>query len=220
MVLSLVEKIPQNNVTLLLYRVVQSKCFIANPIYRFITLAWFLKNKTSTYRERKFIAAFYTYPRKVILVSYRENGYYNIFPMDIQGHMKESGLYLLGLRHTNFTLEKILDTKKLVIADTENADINTIYSLGRHLSKSPPSLEELSFGTKESSLLRFPIPDFSGSYKEVEITRNIDMGYHMLLIGKIVYEEKAGDHSSSLYHIHFFEFKNSGYKSIANTGYS
>ena len=218
--LTLIEKTTEDNIVLLLYRVAEVKCFQGNPFYRFITLAWALKNRTSNYRERKFIAAFYTYPRKVIAVSYKEENYCNLFPMDIQGHVVESNLYLLGLRTTNITLNKILDTKKLLISDTSAADIKTIYSLGRHYSATPPKLEELPFSTSESKLLKFPVPDFAASYKELEIIRNVKIGYHMLLVAKIVNAEQVKRDTRSLYHIHFFEFNGSGYAGIANEGYS
>jgi flavin reductase (DIM6/NTAB) family NADH-FMN oxidoreductase RutF len=218
--LLLIAKTPEEDMVLLLYRVDEVKCFQANPFYRFITLAWPLKNNTSTYRERKFIAALYTYPRKVIVVSYKEEGYCNIFPMDIQGYVAESGLYLLGLRNSNITLDKILANKKLVISDTGSADIKTVYSLGRHLSAAPPKPDELPFDTSNSELFGFPVPDFSTAYKEVEIIRDVNMGYHRLLVAKIVNEVKLKQDDASLYHVHYFEFKNSGYENIVNEGYS
>ena len=218
--LSLSEKFNENNIVILLYKVKDTKSLQSNPLLRFITLARFLKNKTSTYRERKFIAALYSYPRKVILVSYKEAGYFNLFPMDIQGDISANGIYLLGLRHSNITLQKILETKKILIGDTSKASIETIYSLGRHFSKSPPTIDSLPFEVSESGLFKFPVPDFSSSYKEVEIIKNINLGYHMLLIGRIVNQKQITEDLTSLYHIHFFEFIRSGYKAITNKGYS
>ena len=218
--LTLAAQIDEHNTIILIYRLQHSRSYQGNRLFRFITLAWFLKNATSTYKERRSIAAFYAYPRKVIVISYRNEDYFNMFPMDIQGHVSESNLYLLGLRHSNITLEKILLTKKLVIADSSRADIKTIYSLGRHFSKAPPKPEELPFVTSESSLFKFPVPGFSSAYKEVEIIKHINLGYHMLLIGKIVNAVQLREDDVSLYHIHFFEFAGSGYKSISNAGYS
>src|SRR5437868_6289051 len=133
--LELIEKTAYENDVLLLYKAVSARCYQLNSFTRFMTLYFFLRNISSTYRQRKFIAALYSYPRKIISVSYKEEDYVNIFPMDIQGYVRDSGLYILGLRTTNYTLEKILTTKKLVVGDTHSADLKTIYSLGRHLSK-------------------------------------------------------------------------------------
>ncbi len=210
--LSLVEKIEEGNTALLIYRVSHASCYQLNPLYRFVTLFRFLKNKATTYRQRKFIAALYSYPRKIIVVSYKEENYCNIFPMDIQGHIPESELYILGLRTTNFTLNKILATKKVVISDTNKADIKTIYDLGRHGSSAPPLLDSLPFSVSASERFNFPVPNFSSSYKEVEIIQHRELGYHMLMIGKVVNAVQALPDPSLLYHVHLFEFVNSGYQ--------
>jgi len=213
--LSLAESIKEANTVLLLYKARQAQNYHLNFFTRFVTLFRFLKNKTSTYQQRKFIAALYSYPRKIIVVSYKEDGYCNIFPMDIQGHIPDSNLYILGLRTTNLTLGKIIATKKIVISDTNNADIKTIYSLGKHGSSAPPPLESLPFKTSNSELFGFPVPDFSSGYKEVEIIQHRELGYHMLLLGKIVNVKETLPEPSQLYHVHILEFMNSGYP---NTG--
>lgn len=213
--LTLIENIIENGTTLLLFEAVKAQCFQLNPLYRFLTLFFFLKNKTSSYRERKFIAALYSYPRKVIIVSYREEGYCNIFPMDIQGYIAEGGMYVLGLRTTNITLQKILAAKKLVICNTHMADVDIVYSLGKHLSVSPPPVSSMPFKVSNSKLFEFPVPEFSSAYKEVEIIRNRKMGYHMLLLGKIVSGQSAIENPGSLYHLHIMQFVDSGYNSVS-----
>ena len=209
--LSLIEKIAEGNTILLLYSATGASLYQLNPFYRFVTLYRFLKNKTTTYLQRKFIAALYSYPRKIIVVSYKEENYCNIFPMDIQGYIPESNLCILGLRTTNLTLGKILSTKKIVISDTNKADIKTIYSLGKHGSSAPPPIESLPFAVSNSELFSFPVPDFSSSYKEVEIIQHRELGYHMLMLGRIVNTKENQAEPSLLYHVHILEFMNSGY---------
>lgn len=209
--LSLIEKIEEDNATLLLYRANQASCYQLNAFSRFVTLFRFLKNKTTTYRQRKFIAALYSYPRKIIVVSYKEDNYCNIFPMDIQGYIPDSNLYILGLRTTNLTLGKILSTKKLVISDTNRADIKTIYSLGKHGSSAPPPIESFPFAVSNSEQFNFPVPDFSSSYKEMEIIEHRELGYHMLLLGRIINAKDTLPEPSLLYHVHILEFMQSGY---------
>ena len=209
--LSLIEKIEEGNTVLLLYKACHASLKQLNPFSRFITLSRFLRNKDTCFRQRKFIAALYTYPRKIIVVSYKEKDYCNIFPMDIQGHISESDLYILGLRTTNLALSKILATGRIVISDTNKAGIKTIYALGRHGSSAPPPLKSLPFEVGDSELFNFPVPDFSSSYKEVEIIQHRKLGYHMMLLGKVVNTKETIPEPSLLYHLHILEFINSGY---------
>ena len=134
--------------------------------------------------------------------------------MDLSGYIAESGIFILGLRTTNIALEKILTVKKVVISDTDNADINVIYSLGKHHSTAPPKLDDLPFDTLDSELFKFPVPDFSASYKEIEIIKSQELGSHMLLIGKVLNHKQIRNKSSSLHHIHYFQFCNSNYQEL------
>jgi hypothetical protein len=165
---SIIEKIPTKQGALLLYKIGKVKNYQLNALHRQVLLSYFLRSKKNTYYSRKVISALYSYPRKIIIVSYKDETYYNIFPMDIRGFIQEEDLYILGLRTTNITLNKILEAKKVVVCDTDTVDINTVYNLGKHSSNAPTPIGNLPFGTTESELFRFPIPDFTGSYKRLK----------------------------------------------------
>ena len=211
---SLIDTIDTPKGFLLLYKIERVKNYQLTFLPRVLLFGYFLRSTTSTYFSRKVISALYSYPRKIIIVSYADGDYYNIFPMDIQGYIEKEDLYILGLRTTNLTLNKILEAKKVVICDTHTIDINTVYNLGKHSSRAPTPIKELAFSTTRSKVFGFPVPDFSGSYKEVEIIGNRTMGYHMLLIGKVINYQKIEENPSSLYHVGFLQFQNSNYKSI------
>ncbi|MDB5087861.1 MAG: oxidoreductase RutF, flavin reductase family [Mucilaginibacter sp.] len=211
---SLIEKIPTPKGILFLYKVKKVKNHQLSALHRLVLFAYFLRSKANTYHSRKVISAMYSYPRSIIIVSYKDADYCNIFPMDIHGYIQEEEMYLLGLRTTNVTLDKILAAKKVVVCDTNDVDINTVYDLGKHSSKSPAAPDHLPFKTTESELFRFPVPDFIGSYKEIEIITNKKMGYHMLMIGKVLNKKQVKDDPSSLYHIGFLQFQKGNYKSI------
>ena len=213
-VVYLIEKIVTANGALLLYKIDTVKNYQLNPLYRLIFFAYLLRSPKNTYHSRRVISALYSYPRSIIIVSYRDESYCNIFPMDIHGFIEEEGLYLLGLRTTNVTLEKILTAKKVVVCDTDSVDINTVYTLGKHPSASPTPKEQLPFGTTDSELFGFPVPDFAGSYKEIEIIQNKKMGYHMLMVGKVLNHKKIKPNASSFYHVGFLQFQKSKYESI------
>jgi flavin reductase (DIM6/NTAB) family NADH-FMN oxidoreductase RutF len=211
---SIIEKIPTEKGALLLYKIEKAKNYQLSVLHRFVFFAWFLRSKKNTYYSRRVISALYSYPRRIIIVSYKDDGYYNIFPMDIQGYIPEDDLYILGLRTTNLTLNKILEAKKVVVCDTDTVDINTVYNLGKHSSAAPTPLESLPFGTTESELFGFPVPDFTGSYKEIEIIQHKKMGYHMLMVGKVLNAKKLKQNPASLYHVGFLQSQKGNYKSI------
>jgi hypothetical protein len=210
----LIEKIPTANGTLMLYKVEKVKNYQLNPFHRLVFFAYLLRSKNNTYYSRKVISALYSYPRDIIIVSYHDATYYNIFPMDIHGYIPQENLYILGLRTTNVTLEKILEVKKVVICDTDKIDINTVYDLGKHPSATPTPKDQLPFDTSPSELFGFPVPDFTGSYKEIEIILYKKMGYHMLMIGKVVNSKIIRQNTSSFYHVGFLQFQNGNYKSV------
>jgi hypothetical protein len=211
---SLIEVVPTSLGSLLLYEIKGVKNYQLNALSRLILFAHYLKSKKNTYYSRKVISALYSYPRRIIIVSYQDDDYYNIFPMDIQGYIKEDDLYVLGLRTTNITLEKILAAKKIVICDSNEIDVNTVYNLGKHSSSAPTPKDQLPFRTSPSEVLGFPIPDFSGSYKEVEIIYNRKMGYHMLMVGKVVNSKELKPGHTSLFHVGFLQYLTGNYKRI------
>jgi hypothetical protein len=227
---SLIENMDTANGVLLLCKIEKVKNRQLSPLHRLLFFGWLIKSKANTYYSRKVVAALYSYPRKIIIVSYADENYCNIFPMDIQGYIEEEDIYLLGLRTTNVTLTKILDAKKVVVCDTDIVDLDTVYKLGKHSSKAPAPRADLPFGTSKSETFGFPVPDFTSSYKEIEIIRHKKMGYHMLMIsislyelvkirnmlmiGKVVNSKTIRPNPSSLYHIGFLQFKTGNYKPI------
>jgi len=209
-----IENVPTKRGRLLLYKIEKVKNHQLSALHRLALFAWFLRSKSNTYRSRRVISALYSYPRSIIIVSYRDDDYYNIFPMDIKGYIQEEDLYILGLRTTNLTLNRMLKERKVVVCDTDAVDINTVYNLGKHSSKAPTAIADLPFGTTKSELFGFPVPDFTGSYKEIEIIMNRKMGYHMLMLGRVVNAKQIKQNPSSLYHVGFLQFQKGDYKSI------
>ncbi|HTD40046.1 MAG TPA: hypothetical protein VK671_05460, partial [Mucilaginibacter sp.] len=212
--LSLIEKIATGHGELLLYRVEKVKNHQLSALHRLILFGYLLKSPKNTYYHRKVVSALYSYPRNIIIVSYKDDDYHNIFPMDIHAYIPEDDLYILGLRTTNVTLNKILEAKKVVVCDTDNIDINTVYDLGKHSSTAPTSTDLLPFGINESELFHFPVPNFVGSYKEIEIIHHKKMGYHMLMVGKVLNHKIIKQNPASLYHVSFLQFQKSNYSGI------
>lgn len=209
-----VKKLEQNNGAVFVFQVISARCYQLNLLYQYLLIRLFFTNRRHTYTEALIYCAVYSYPRKVIVTSFRDHEYYNIFPMDFQGEYPEINTYLLGLKTSNITVNKIIETKRVVVSTTDDIDSKTIYDLGAHHSNIPPTIENLSFKVRESELLKFPVPGFSSAYKEIEIIGNYKLGSHMMLVGRILNAKKITENHNSLYHVHFFEQLHAGYKEI------
>lgn len=210
----LIDKIATEHGFIFLFKVEYAKNYQMTALHREVLFAHYLKSNKNTYQSRKVISAMYSYPRNIIIVSYKDEEYFNIFPMDIHGYIEEEDMYILGLRTTNVTLDKILAAKKVVVCDTNDVDIKVVYDLGKHSSKSPTAQDQLPFQTTDSELFKFPVPTFVGEYKEIEIISNREMGYHMLMVGKVLNRKRLKENRSSLYHVGFLQFQDSGYERI------
>jgi len=153
---------------------------------------------------RSFSAA-YSYPRKVRLISFKEGEYCNIFPMDLVGDIPQSKRYVFGLRHSNVTLARIIETKKILVSEIPYEQKKIIYQLGKH-HRDPLSANDLPFNIIESEKFHFPVPAWANSYKEIMIEKNINLGSHMLLWGEEINEKKISPPHGHLFHIHFLHY--------------
>ena len=77
----------------------------------------YYKKPEQDYKKLKSYSAAYSYPRRVRVVSFREADWFNIFPMDLVGDIPSSTRYVFGLRHTNVTLGRIMETKKICVSE-------------------------------------------------------------------------------------------------------
>ena len=150
----------------------------------------------------------------MIITSFSDHEYYNMFPMDFQGHYPEPGIQLLGLKTSNITVNRIIDSRRVVVSSTDQIDSKTVYALGAHHSKEPPPINNLPFETCESEIFNFPVPGFSSSYRELEIVGHHILGSHCMLVGHVINAKQRINSHSSFYQIHRFEYPGSGYRDI------
>jgi hypothetical protein len=190
--------------TLLLSTVTASDVRLLDPA-RLRLIYWRFYRKPGVSLERlKAVAAAYSYPRRVRIISFKENSDYDyIFPMDLLADIQQAGLYLLGLRHSNRVLARISSAKKIVVSEVPAHYKPIIYKLGRNHSATPPALAEMAFATLPSKEFGFHIPEWAESYKEIRIRRTLDLGSHMLLLGECATEVQRAPATPRLHHIHF-----------------
>ncbi len=163
----------------------------------------YYKKPAQDFYKLKSYAAAYSYPRRVRVVSFKESDAYNIFPMDLVGDIPGSNRYVLGLRHTNVSLARIIATKKLVISEVPYQYKDVIYQLGKHHRG---SMSAPGFNMIPSERYNFPVPEWVYSYKELRINSTMNLGSHMLLWAEEINERVVKKAEGHLFHIHFLHY--------------
>jgi hypothetical protein len=165
----------------------------------------YYKKAEQNFYKLKSYAAAYSYPRRVRLVSFQEEGWYNIFPMDLVGDLSFSRRYVFGLRHSNVTLARMIAAKKIVVSEIPYEYKDIIYQLGKYHRK-PLSEIGTPFGIIQSEFFRFPVPEWANGYKEIRISDCLNLGSHMLLWGEVVNNRDLSESHGHLFHIHFLHY--------------
>jgi len=211
--LSFCDCIKEKNGMLLLLKVIKSNIYHLDFLRRYVLFSRCYKKNGLTFSKFKSFTAAYSYPRRIRLISFKQDDYYNIFPMDLLGNVNGSKRFVFGLRHTNVSLSRIIETGKLVVSEVSFNHKNTILELGKHHSSKPPSLDSLTFDLVPSKNFGFYLPDWINSYKEIKILETKNLGSHMLLWGEVLQENTLSEAGDNLFLIHFFEYlhqKNNG----------
>lgn len=196
-------KIEETDGTLLLLKLEAAAIQHLNAIRTRLLFYKYYKKPEQDFYKLKSYAAAYSYPRRVRIVSFKEGDAYNIFPMDLVGDIPHSKRFVLGLRHTNTTLARIIATKKLAVSEVPYQYKDTIYQLGKH-HRGPVSAP--GFNLIPSEHFNFPIPEWANSYKELQIESTMNLGSHMLLWGREVNQKVLKEPAGHLFHIHFLHY--------------
>lgn len=200
------QSIEEETGTLFLLKLEKSHIHQLNAIKRYLLFHRYYRKNGLTFPQFKSFVAAYSYPRRIRVISFRQDDYYNIFPMDLLGDISTCNRYVFGLRHSNVALDKIIATGKLVVAEVPFDQKDTIYRLGAHHSSSPPSLNTLPFKTVLSKNHGCYIPDWALSYREINVLRTINLGSHMLLWGESSGEQVLQAPAGHLYLVHFLHY--------------
>ncbi len=207
MKLEYLDRIVEENGTLFLFRVRSTVIHPVGPLRTWLLYQKFYKKPGVTYERLKAVAAAYTYPRRVRIISFRfdnDNNY--IFPMDLLADIRTAGRYLLGMRHSNQVLKRIMEVKQIVVAEAPAEYKQLIYGLGRNHSASPPPVDRLPFGVVATRQWGYFLPEWVESYKEMRIGKTQDLGSHMLLCATWDEEVILRPATPRLHHIHFLYY--------------
>lgn len=219
MELDLFDKVTESTGILLLLRLRTTRINHVHPVRSFLLYLKYYKKPRLPFTKFKALVSAFSYPRMVRLISFRKEGYYNIFSMDLVGEINPGNRHVFGLRHSNTALAGIMQTEALVVAEVSAGYKNILYQMGKYHNTAPPPLEELPFRVIQSGQFGFYLPEWVESYKEIRIIKTIDLGSHMLLWGECVNEVSVNEvsvddtrengnqtHWGHLFHIHFLHY--------------
>ncbi|HXD77425.1 MAG TPA: hypothetical protein VN616_06435 [Puia sp.] len=201
------DQVAEHDGTLLLFRVLSTRIRHIDRMRAWLLYQKFYRKPGVTFERLKAVAAAYSYPRRVRIISFRfddDNNY--IFPMDLLADIRPVHRYLLGMRHSNQVLKRILDDGRIVVAEAPANYKQVIYTLGRNHSAAPPPLDQLPFGVISTDRFGFYLPEWVESYKEIRITKTRDLGSHMLLCGEWTEDVILKPATPRLHHLHFLYF--------------
>ncbi len=198
-------KIGENDGTLFLLKLAEATIRHLNYIRTRLIFYRYYRKPEQDFRKLKSYSAAYSYPRRVRIISFKEGSWFNIFPMDLVGDIPHSRRYVFGLRHTNVTLARMIETKKMAVSEVPFEYKDVIYQLGKH-HREPLSEGSLPFSILQSEIYDFPIPEWADSYKEIRIVDTMNLGSHMLLWGEEINEKILHVPRQHLFHIHFLHY--------------
>ena len=198
-------KLEEKDGTLILLKLEKADIHHVSRLKTQILFYRYYKKPEQDFYKLKSYSAAYSYPRRVRLISFNEDNWFNIFPMDLVGDIPLSKRYVFGLRHTNVTLARIIETKKMVVSEISYEFKDVIYQLGKH-HRQPLSDTKPSFKFINTEVFGFPVPSWANSYKEIRIVGTLNLGSHMLLWGEEINEKHLTEPTRSLYHIHFLHY--------------
>jgi hypothetical protein len=195
--------IEDGNLVLLLLKLEKSSVYHLSPLKNFLIYYRYYRRDGMLFPKFKSHVCAYSYPRKIRLVSFRQDDYYNIFPMDLLGDIERHGKFVFGLRHSNIAQQKIIDTRKILVAEVPVEHQKILFQLGKHHSTKPPAISALPFEVMTSKNFSFYIPSWVESYKEINITKTINLGSHLLLYGEVKEKVVLKPSSAHVYMLHF-----------------
>ncbi len=199
--------------TLLLLKLADSHIYHLRFIRSWLIFFRYYRRDGLTFSRFKSFVSAYSYPRRIRLVSFRQDDYYTIFPMDLLGDIASCRRYVFGLRHSNAALPRIMATGKLLVCEVPYGYKDIIYQLGAYHTSRPPAPDSLPFDWLPSRHFQCYVPVWAESYKEINIIRTMNLGSHLLLWGELLEEQKLTGPVEHLFLVHFLHYlykKNKG----------
>lgn len=141
----------------------------------------------------------YLCPRPVVLVSVDAPGHRNIFPMDLIGPLKRSGLFSLALRNTNVSVPVMREVRRIAVSDIPAPMKAVVYKLAEHHKQPLQDWNALPFPVRLSRKFGIPAVAAALRIQELSIVHSQEVGSHTLFLGRIVSDENLAE-GTQLHH--------------------
>ncbi|GLQ91569.1 flavin reductase [Dyella acidisoli] len=153
-----------------------------------------LKNRASNHLNMAPLAAqqlmvAYLCPRPVVLVSVDAPGQQNIFPMDLIGPLKRSGLFSFALRSTNVSEPVMREVRRVVLSNVPAAMKGIVYKLSVHHKEPLQDWNALPFPIRPSKEFGIPAVVEALRIQELNIVHSQVIGLHTFFLGHVVSDE-------------------------------
>ena len=142
----------------------------------------------------------YAIPRRISLVTIKQNDAFNLFPTDLHGKLNKE-IYLISLRHAGMAAKQVETTKRIVVCQVDSSLYKLAYGLGKNHMQPPKAKEHFPFSHQTSEKFAFPLPDQATGYYELTLEDSSILGIHRLFVFSIS-TNKTNPDANSLVHIH------------------
>ena len=157
-----------------------------------------LKNRSSNHLNTEPAAVqqlmiAYLCPRPVVLVSVDTQGHQNIFPMDLIGPLKRSGLFSLALRSTNVSVPVMREARRVALSNIPATMKSAVYKLSEHHRQPLMDWNALPFPVRQSREFGIPVVAAALRIQELSILHSQEIGLHTFFIGRITSDENLAE---------------------------
>lgn len=143
----------------------------------------------------------YSVPRKVCLITVKQDDLYNLFPTDLHGQ-PAPGFYIVSLRSDGLACKQVEGSGKILLSDMEAGSYKKVYALGKNHMQPLKQRPSFDFSGKESGTFGIPLPSSAISYQEMELFEAFIHGIHKILLFRIVNQVELQEKPLTLFHIH------------------
>ncbi len=135
---------------------------------------------------------FYICPRPVVLVSVKDGGMGNVFPMNLMGPIGK-GYFAFALNSTRAAAPLVERTGRVALSSVPVEQASLAYRLGGNHKKPCIDWNQLPFASKISTSFGFPVPGFALRVREMQVEATRKIGSHTLFVARTIRDESWTD---------------------------